>query len=157
MPDVRENAHCCATHASKADVVRWVDQWVTAGLSGACPPPPGPDAPIPVLPYSDTPIRTADYVIDGRAFRIAGADPAVMDHVEGTLVTFRHTAPAPRKTLSLHRTTGAEPYLLRVDGTEAMRLPGAAEANGALFQQPLGGVHAGTARLAMTPARAGAT
>src|SRR3546814_17051550 len=52
-----------------------------------------------------------------------------------TLATFRHTAPAPRKTLSLHRTTGAEPYLLRVDGTEAMRLTGAAEAIGAIFQQ----------------------
>src|SRR3546814_10482488 len=65
-----------------------------------------------------------------------------MDHVEGTLATFRHTAPAPRKTLSLHRTTGAEPYLLRVDGTEAMRLTGAAEAIGAIFQQLLGAVHA---------------
>src|SRR3546814_9814987 len=91
---LRADAHGIAPHAAKADVARIVDQWRTAGLIGADPPPPGPDAPIPVLPDSDTPIRTAEYVIDGRAFRIAGADPAVMDHVEGTLATFRHTAPA---------------------------------------------------------------
>src|SRR3546814_5005058 len=77
------DAQGIAPHAAKADVARIVDQWRTAGLIGADPPPPGPDAPIPVLPDSDTPIRTADYVIDGRAFRIAGADPAVMDHEIG--------------------------------------------------------------------------
>src|SRR3546814_7671366 len=76
------DAHGIAPHAAKADVARIVDQWRTAGLIGADPPPPGPDAPIPVLPDSDTPLRTADSVIDGRAFRIAGADPAVLDHVE---------------------------------------------------------------------------
>src|SRR3546814_3154650 len=60
------DAHGIAPHAAKADVARIVDQWRTAGLIGADPPPPGPDAPIPVLPDSDTPIRTADYVIEDR-------------------------------------------------------------------------------------------
>src|SRR3546814_20056050 len=69
------DAHGIAPHAAKADVARIVVQWRTAGLLGADTPPPGPDAPIPVLPDSDTPHRTADHVIDGRAFPTARAPP----------------------------------------------------------------------------------
>src|SRR3546814_14211935 len=74
------DAHGIAPHAAKAALARIVDQRRTAGLIGADPPPPGPDAPIPVLPDAATPIRPAPYVTDGPALRIAGPAPAVVGH-----------------------------------------------------------------------------
>src|SRR3546814_15190658 len=64
------DAHGIAPHAAKADVARIVDQWRTAGLIGADPPPPGPAAPHPVLPDSHTPTPPTHHVIAGPALRL---------------------------------------------------------------------------------------